>query len=83
MPAKTLRFAGRIGDLVKRVVPFDYPLTYEAMTMATRASPCDSDATCAHLGIGWRPVEDTFRDSIRWLTSTGYLAPKLAGQLAT
>jgi dihydroflavonol-4-reductase len=83
MPPRTLRGAGRVGDLVKRVVPFDFPLTYEAMSMATRASPCDSDPACEHLGFAWRPVDDTFHDSIRWLASTGQLAPKLAGQLAT
>ena len=45
-PAAALRLAGRAGDLVKRVVSFDYPLTYESMVMATRACPYDSDATC-------------------------------------
>jgi len=83
MPGPALRFAGRLGDLVKRVVPFDYPLTYEAMTMATRASPCDSDETCDRLGVRWRPVADTLGDSIRWLSAIGKLSPKLAGRLAT
>jgi dihydroflavonol-4-reductase len=83
MPPRTLRAAGRVGDVVKRVVPFDFPLTYEAMAMATRASPCDSDATHERLGIGWRPVGTTFRDSIGWLADHGHLAPKLAGRLAT
>ena len=83
MPPRTLRLAGRVGDAVERVVPFDFPLTHEAMTMATRASPCDSDATCARLGIGWRPVEDTLRDSIRWLAAAGHCPPALAGDLAT
>jgi nucleoside-diphosphate-sugar epimerase len=82
MPGPVLRFAGRLGDLVKRVVPFDYPLTYEAMTMATRASPCDSAATFDRLGVSWRPVDDTLGDSIRWLSEIGKVSPKLAGRLA-
>ena len=53
-----------IDDLVKRVIPFDYPLTYESMAMATQACPYDSDATCRDLDLQWRPVDDTLADSI-------------------
>ena len=81
-PGAALRLAGRTGDLVKRVVPFDYPLTYEAMTMATRACPYDSAATCRDLDLQWRPVEDTLADSIRWLAGHGDLKASFAGTLA-
>jgi dihydroflavonol-4-reductase len=81
-PGAALRLAGRTGDLVKRVVPFDYPLTYEAMTMATRACPYDSTATCRDLDLHWRPVEETLADSIRWLAGHGDLKASLAGTLA-
>jgi nucleoside-diphosphate-sugar epimerase len=83
MPAVALRLAGRAGDLVKRVVPFDYPLTYEAMVMATRACPYDSDATCRALDLQWRPVDETLADSIRWLAATGHLNARVAGTLAS
>ncbi len=82
MPGGVLRVAGRIGDLVKRVVPFDYPLTYEAMSMATRSAPYDSEATCRDLGLAWRPVDTTLADSIRWLASHGDLKASHAGRLA-
>ena len=81
-PGPVLRLAGRAGDLVKRVVPFDYPLTYESMTMATRACPYDSDATLRALDLQWRPVDDTLADSIRWLAANGHLRARLAGRLA-
>ncbi len=45
MPPRTLRFAGRVGDAVKRLIPFDYPLTLEAMSIATRSCPYDSRTT--------------------------------------
>ena len=82
MPAPALRLAGRVGDLVKRVVPFDYPLTHEAMVMATRASPYDSAATCRALDLRWRPVDATLADSIRWLAATDHLSARAAGTLA-
>jgi nucleoside-diphosphate-sugar epimerase len=82
MPGGAMRFAGRIGDIVKRVVPFDYPLTHEAMVMVTRAAPYDDAATRAALDIHWRPVETTLADSIRWLAATGHINTRLAGTLA-
>jgi nucleoside-diphosphate-sugar epimerase len=82
MPASALRLAGRVGDLVKRVVPFDYPLTYESMVMATRSCPYDSDATLRALDLQWRGVDDTLADSIRWLAANDHLRPRLAGTLA-
>lgn len=82
MPPRTLRFAGRVGDVVKRVVPFEYPLTYEAMEMATKSCPYDSDATSRELDLHWRTVDDTLSDSIRWLAASGHVKSKLAGVLA-
>jgi dihydroflavonol-4-reductase len=82
MPPRLLRTVGRAGDLVKRVVDFDYPLTHEAMTMATAALPCDSAASEAALGITWRPATTTLADSIRWLAAEGHVPAALAGRLA-
>jgi nucleoside-diphosphate-sugar epimerase len=82
MPGAAIRLVGRLGDIVTRVMPFDYPLTHEAMVMATRAVPYDDDATRAALDIGWRPVETTLADSIRWLAANGHINARLAGTLA-
>lgn len=82
MPPRLLRTVGRGGDLVKRVVDFDYPLTHEAMTMATSMVPCDSRVTEAELGITWRPVAETLVDSIRWLAAGGHVPSAIAGRLA-
>ena len=65
-----------------QVVPFEYPLTYEAMEMATKSCPYDSDATSRDLGLRWRTVDDTLSDSIRWLVAMEHVTPKLAGTLS-
>ncbi len=83
IPGGVLRASGRLGDVVKRVVPFSFPLTTEAMTMATRAVPCDSAPTVAALGLGFRPLTETFADEITWLAQHGYVSAELAGRLAT
>lgn len=82
MPAGAMRLAGRVGDIVKRVIPFDYPLTYEAMVMATSAAPYDDAPTRAALDVEWRTVEVTLADSIRWLAASGHIDARLAGRLA-
>jgi nucleoside-diphosphate-sugar epimerase len=76
---------GRSVDLLKRVVPsLDYPLTYEASLFLTQLVPCDSSATLAELGRGFRPMRETLHDAIRWMLATGMLprrcAPALAGR---
>lgn len=81
MPAGVLRFAGRVGDVVKRVVPFEYPLTHEAMTMATRSCPYDSAPTCETFDLQWRTVDSTLTDSIRWLAANQHITAERAGAL--
>jgi nucleoside-diphosphate-sugar epimerase len=83
MPPRVLRAVGRLGDLAKRVVDFEYPLTLEALTMATCAVPCDSADAERELSLAWRPTAETLADSIRWLVAEGHLPAKLAGRLAS
>ena len=63
-------------------IPFDYPLTYEAMVIATGGAPYEDDSTRATLDLDWRPVDVTLADSIRWLAASGYIDARLAGALA-
>ena len=64
------------------IVPFDYPITHEATKMMIRLVPCDSRATVEQLGVSFRPMEETLRDTIRWLYKTGEISAKVAGQIA-
>jgi len=82
IPGPVLRAAGRIGDLVKRVAPFEFPMTLEAMETATQAAPYDSSPVINELGVSFRSTDDTFVDEIRWLHVAGHLSTKGAGRLA-
>jgi len=79
-PPLLLRGFGHLVDMVRRVIPFDYPLTHEATLMMTRFVPCDSDSTVTDLGISFRPTLETMADSIRWLYELGEIDAKLAGR---
>lgn len=81
-PAPLVRAVARLLDLLKKVIDFDYPLTYEASQFVTRSVPCDSRAAVAELGVPFRPTEETLRDAIAWLLASGQLAPRHAPLLA-
>lgn len=82
LPGALLRVAGRGGDLVKRFVPFDFPLTHEAMVFATCWPGADSARTLETLGLGFRDPAESFADAVRWLASAGHLPAARAGRLA-
>lgn len=79
---RLLHVAGQIVDGIKRIRPsFDYPLTADAAHYVTGCRPCDSRASCAELGVEFRPIEETLADAIRWLAASGQIPPHLAGRL--
>jgi nucleoside-diphosphate-sugar epimerase len=82
MPASLLCGIGRLLDVAKKIVPFSYPITHEATKMMIRLVPCDSRATVEQLGVSFRPMAETLRDTIRWLYETGEISAKIAGQIA-
>jgi dihydroflavonol-4-reductase len=82
LPPLVLRGVGRLLDLAKRVVPFEYPLTHEASLMMTNFAPCDSRPTLEQLDVTFRPTEETIADAIRWLYEQGEISARLAGKLA-
>ncbi len=82
VPGGVLRAAGRVCDVIKRMVPFDFPLTREGMEYATRWVPVDAGPTTEALGVHFRTAEESFRDTIRWLVAAGHLPARRAGRLA-
>jgi dihydroflavonol-4-reductase len=83
IPAPLLRATGMLLDAVRRIAPFDYPLTREAAEMIVRLVPCDSRATVEQLGVPFRPMAETLRDAIRWLYESGEISAKFAGRIAS
>ena len=83
MPTSLLSGIGRLFDAAKKVVPFDYPLTREAVEIMTRFVPCDSSATIEQLGVQFRPTAETLEDTIRWLYESGEISKKIAGPIAS
>ena len=66
-------FVPEVGDAVKRLHDFDFPMTHEAMSTLTRAVPTDDSQTWDELGIEPRPVEETLRDTLAWMVQHGHI----------
>jgi nucleoside-diphosphate-sugar epimerase len=77
-----MRLGGRLADRLGGLLPDDIPVTAEGMTYATRWVPMDNSRVEEDLDFQFRPVEETFADSIRWLYEEGHITARQAGRLA-
>ncbi|MAT92996.1 MAG: epimerase [Halioglobus sp.] len=75
LPGALLRASGRLADQLSRLRALDLPLSSEAMTFATRWVYCDDDKLRSTLGLQWRPLTTTLRDTTRWLAQAGHVDP--------
>lgn len=82
IPGPVMRAAGRVGDVVKRVVDFNFPLTLEAMDFATRWPGADASRTSTELGLRFRSADETLADTLRWMVRAGHLPAAKIGRLA-
>lgn len=77
-----LRFFGSATDVVKRITPFETPISAEAMRFITAWAPASSARYLERSGARFRDPAETFGDAIRWLAAEGHVSPKQAGRLA-
>lgn len=82
VPAPLLRGIGAAGDLLKKVVPFDYPMTREAMEMVTLMRPVPNTPELEAMGVRFRDPHETYQDTLRALLEAGHLPPHVAPKLA-
>lgn len=77
-----LRASGHIGDAIKRVWDFDFPLTAEGMVYATQFPGVDGSRATRELGLSYRAPLETFGDALRWMHSAGHIPARYVGRLA-
>ena len=82
VPGAVMRAAGTLGDLVKRVYDFNFPLTRDSMEFATRWTGADASRTTRELGLAFRDPEESYRDTLRWMHRAGHLGARHVGRLA-
>jgi len=83
LPGTMLRGAGYVADVLARALPnFTSPFTHEAMVYFTQMPPTDDSAVQRELGIRYRKVTETLRDSILAARAAGLLTDAQIGKLA-
>lgn len=82
LPGAALRRMGSVVDWVRRHVSIDTPLTHEAMVAFTQMPPTDDSAVHEELGVAYRPVEDSLRETLLGLARAGRLTDLEIGQLS-
>lgn len=82
VPGPLFRALGSVGDLIKPVYDFSFPLTRDAMEFATQWPGCSGERTTRELGISFREAKETYRDTLRWMYEAGHLEEKHVGEIA-
>lgn len=82
IPGPLFRALGSMGDWIKRVHDFSFPLTRDAMEYATRWPGCSAERTTRELGVSFRSAHETYADTLRWMYETGLLEARHVGRIA-
>jgi len=82
IPGPLFRGLGRVGDLVKHVYDFSFPLTRDAMEYATQWPGCSGEETTRDLGVSFRSADESYADTLRWMYEAGHLEARHVGKIA-
>jgi len=77
-----MRMAGRLFDKLNPYMSTHIPLSEEAMGYATHWVEMDNSKVEDELDFEFRPVQESMRDTVRWLCREGHINDKQAGDLA-
>jgi len=85
VPGFLLRAVGRVGDALEHVrhFAFPFPLTTEAMSIATQWGGVHDSEILAELGLRFRDPLETLADTIRWMHRAGHVDARFAGRLTS
>ena len=81
IPPRALLWPARAMLLAQPVTPFRMPVPYAPIWYVTRSNMAAESRAQKELGIVPRPVEESVRDTVRWVASTGRLKASLFGKV--
>jgi dihydroflavonol-4-reductase len=79
MPAGAALAAGRLADLMQRLLPGRVPVNHEGIWVASLQPHCDDSRTTSELGVTPRDLKVTLTDTVQWLADQGHLPAVRAG----
>lgn len=82
VPARLLHVLGTVTEFISPMLPLQIPFTREAATFGTHWVIADSNKLCRELGLEFRDLRETLRDTIVWLNKAGHLQDKFLTHLS-
>jgi nucleoside-diphosphate-sugar epimerase len=82
MPGALFRALGSVGDAIKSIYDFNFPLTRDGMEYATRWPGCSAADTTRDLDLHFRSPSKTYVDTLRWMYEAGHLSAAQVGKIA-
>jgi dihydroflavonol-4-reductase len=82
IPGPLFRALGTVGDWIKHVWDFSFPLSRDGMEFATQWPGASAERTTRELGIAFRDAHETYADTLRWMYAAGHLTARHVGHLA-
>jgi dihydroflavonol-4-reductase len=79
MPARMILPFAWAASKAQRVIPFHLPIEYEGALITGYGTHCDDSGARQELGVQPRPLQETYRDTVRWLHRSGHLTARQAG----
>lgn len=80
-PAAVALWGARLADVLQRRVSRRLPVSYESVSAITAPARFDGDRAARALGVHPRALEESLRDTVRWLVNAGHLDASKAGRL--
>ena len=74
-PGWVLRAFGRIADRIGGMTGRSFPMSFEAMEVATRWCEIEDSPEISQMGIEWRDRKETLADLYRWFAEQGAIKP--------
>lgn len=74
MPAGAALAAGRMADMMQRIVPVRLPFNHEGIWISSQQAHGDDSKTVSELGVVPRDLRVTLQDTVRWLADQGHLS---------
>ena len=81
VPTALVAAIARAGEAIEPVIRVTLPLTPEKAWVLALDARSDDTTTRRELGLGPRPLDDTLRDTVRWMAASGVITERQAGRI--
>jgi nucleoside-diphosphate-sugar epimerase len=70
IPGPIFRFLGAAFDALRHIIPIEYPISKEGMTIVTRLPPAQSSKLLKTTGMTFIDPKVTIQDTVNWMRSS-------------